>query len=83
MLGKVPGKLREKLMLEKCLANCLESLCWKKCLASCAENCSESDRKGVVSRTQSYKLQVEKTTVQASVGHGNESFFTYFITHFS
>ena len=83
MLEKVHDELREKLMLEKCLANCWESLCWKRCLVSCVENCRESDRKGVVSRKQSYKPQVEKTTVQASVGHGNESCFTYFITNFS
>ena len=82
ILEKVPGELREKLMLKKCLANCFKCLCWKKCLASCVENCRESDRTGVVSRTQSYKPQVEKTIVQASVGHGNESCFTYFITHF-
>ena len=37
------------------------------------ETCGESDRKSAVSRTQCYKPQVEKTTVQASVGHGNES----------
>ena len=77
ILEKVPGELREKLMLKKCLANCFKCLCWKKCLASCVENCRESDRTGVVSRTQSYKPQVEKTTVQASVGHGNESCFTH------
>ena len=80
MLENVPGKLREKLMLEKVRG---ENDAGKSAWRNCVENCRKSDRQSAVSRTQCYKPQAEKTTVLASVGHRNESCFTYFITHFS
>ena len=80
MLENVPGKLREKLMLEKVRG---ENDVGKSAWGNCVENCRKSDRQSAVSRTQCYKPQAEKTTVLASVGHRNESCFTYFITHFS
>ena len=65
-MEKVPGEQRVILMLEYVPGE----LCGKLL---------ESDRKRAVSRTQCYKPQVEKTTVQASVGHGNESCFTHLL----
>ena len=66
MLEKVTWEMCGKLMLEKVPGE----LC---------ENCGESDRKSAVSRIQCYKPQVEKTTVQASVGHDNKSCFTHLL----
>ena len=49
MLEKVPGELREKLILEKCLGKYMDNLCWKKCLV----NCMKGAMQGAESRTQS------------------------------
>ena len=79
MLEKVPGELRWKPMLEKVTWEMCGKLMLEKVPGELCENCRESDRKSAVSRIQCYKPQVEKTTVQASDGHGNESCFTHLL----
>ena len=76
---KVPGELRGKPMLEKVTGEMCGKLMLEKTPGEFWENCGESDRRTAVSRIQCYKPQVEKTTVQASVTHGNESCFTHLL----
>ena len=75
----MPGELRVKPMLEKVTWEMCGKLMLEKVPGELCENCRESDRKSAVSRIQCYKPQVEKTTVQASVTHGNESCFTHLL----
>ena len=84
MLEKMPGEPGGKVILEKVPDKLLRKLyvgksAWRAALKRAEKN----DCQNAVSSTQCCKPQDEKTTVQASVGRGNESCFTYFITHFS